>query len=246
MVGLFVVGLGFVFASPSQASAPANCKVWFDGCNTCNRSLVGSSLSCTKIACKGGDTAHPTCREYFSQPSAPNNCKTWFDGCNTCNRSVEGGLLSCTKIACKGGNIAEPSCKEYFTNTNNIPDNCKTWFDGCNTCNRDSEGDSSICTKKACKGGNTANPYCKEYFTNTEMNVDINGDQKITMIDALLLLKYVAGVTAKGWTGPINPGEGDADCDGDVDMIDALLTLKKAANLDMDKTKWCGSKNKDS
>lgn len=51
--------------------APTNCKVWYDGCNTCSRSASGAPLACTKMACiQGGDAAwfaahQPVCREYF-------------------------------------------------------------------------------------------------------------------------------------------------------------------------------------
>lgn len=51
--------------------APAACKVWYDGCNTCSRSSVGGPLACTMMACiQGGDEAwfaahRPQCREYF-------------------------------------------------------------------------------------------------------------------------------------------------------------------------------------
>jgi hypothetical protein len=59
-----------------SGGAPASCKVWYDGCNTCTRSSVGGPLACTKMMCiQGGDEAwfaahKPTCREYFSSASS--------------------------------------------------------------------------------------------------------------------------------------------------------------------------------
>lgn len=47
--------------------APANCKVWYDGCNTCSRSSVNGPLACTLMACFAHNT--PYCKEYFSQSS---------------------------------------------------------------------------------------------------------------------------------------------------------------------------------
>ena len=59
-----------------SGGAPASCKVWYDGCNTCTRGSVGAPLACTKMMCvQGGDEAwfaahKPTCREYFSSASS--------------------------------------------------------------------------------------------------------------------------------------------------------------------------------
>jgi hypothetical protein len=47
------------------------CKIWYDGCNTCSRSYVGGPLMCTMMACIQGGTQdqiwanRPQCREYF-------------------------------------------------------------------------------------------------------------------------------------------------------------------------------------
>lgn len=133
------------------------------------------------------------------------------------------------------------------------PDGCKTWFDGCNNCTRGSISDSWTCTKIACKGGNTALPNCREYFSdgdgqdiNGDVNADIDGDGEITLLDALLVMKYVAGVSSDRWSGPSGLGEGDADCDGDVDLIDAILFAKKVVGMDMSGTKWCTNNDRGS
>ncbi len=43
---------------------PKNCKVWFDGCNTCSRSEEGYPMACTMMACLTSKLT-PYCKEYF-------------------------------------------------------------------------------------------------------------------------------------------------------------------------------------
>ena len=38
-------------SSPAPTEAPASCKVWYDGCNTCTREYPGGPLSCTEVQC---------------------------------------------------------------------------------------------------------------------------------------------------------------------------------------------------
>jgi peptidoglycan hydrolase-like protein with peptidoglycan-binding domain len=92
-----------------------NCKVWFDGCNTCTRGENSSDFACTKMACPTQKQT-PYCKEYFEsekEVKIPDNCKTWFDGCNTCGRSEEGKPTACTLMACLD-NLKTPYCREYF------------------------------------------------------------------------------------------------------------------------------------
>ena len=42
---------------------PKNCKVWYDGCNTCSRTEPGGMLACTMMACFEQGT--PYCKAYF-------------------------------------------------------------------------------------------------------------------------------------------------------------------------------------
>jgi len=46
------------------STPPVQCKVWYDGCNTCTRSVPGSVFACTKRACVWAET--PRCEAYFS------------------------------------------------------------------------------------------------------------------------------------------------------------------------------------
>ena len=49
--------------------APKNCKVWFDGCNTCSRSVEGGPMMCTLMACLTSKMI-PSCKEYFATSTA--------------------------------------------------------------------------------------------------------------------------------------------------------------------------------
>ncbi|MEA4910689.1 hypothetical protein SDC9_07820 [bioreactor metagenome] len=61
-----------IVIDPGTNEAPKNCKVWYDGCNTCHRGTLGGPLACTKMMCiQGGDEAwfaahKPRCIEYFT------------------------------------------------------------------------------------------------------------------------------------------------------------------------------------
>lgn len=43
--------------------APAQCKVWYDGCNTCSRTSPGGVMACTMMYCFAQN--QPMCKEYF-------------------------------------------------------------------------------------------------------------------------------------------------------------------------------------
>ncbi|PCI30044.1 hypothetical protein COB52_01885 [Candidatus Kaiserbacteria bacterium] len=59
---------GNVITPTPTSGAPATCKAWYDGCNTCTRSYVGGPLACTKRACVWqGKTK---CEEYFSNTNS--------------------------------------------------------------------------------------------------------------------------------------------------------------------------------
>ncbi|MBP9668726.1 MAG: peptidoglycan-binding protein [Candidatus Pacebacteria bacterium] len=48
--------------------APAQCRVWFDGCNTCSRTSPGGMMACTMMYCFA--PSQPVCREYFDGSSS--------------------------------------------------------------------------------------------------------------------------------------------------------------------------------
>jgi hypothetical protein len=58
--------------------APANCKVWYDGCNTCSRQYSGGPLMCTLMACFQNSGAY--CREYFSGSTSESPVIKSFSG----------------------------------------------------------------------------------------------------------------------------------------------------------------------
>ena len=60
-----MMSLGFCIAlllqlAQGQSPAPADCKLWFDGCNNCFVSEKG--LACTKMFCQ--EKASAFCREF--------------------------------------------------------------------------------------------------------------------------------------------------------------------------------------
>lgn len=55
----------------NNQSAPNNCKVWYDGCNTCSRQYPGGPLVCTKLACFAQGQSY--CKDYFNNNGGWNN-----------------------------------------------------------------------------------------------------------------------------------------------------------------------------
>lgn len=70
----------------SNGASPANCKVWYDGCNTCSRQTIGGQQICTMMACYQNSPAY--CKESFGSnepgstinPPALNNLPGNFPG----------------------------------------------------------------------------------------------------------------------------------------------------------------------
>lgn len=56
-------GWGGGWGGYNNDTAPNNCKVWYDGCNTCSRQYPGGPLVCTKLACFAKGQSY--CKEYF-------------------------------------------------------------------------------------------------------------------------------------------------------------------------------------
>ena len=50
----------------ADGTAPTNCQVWYDGCNTCSRQYSGGPLACSLLACFAHNT--PYCKQYFTNP----------------------------------------------------------------------------------------------------------------------------------------------------------------------------------
>lgn len=56
---------GDVVLPTYNTTIPANCRVWYDGCNTCTRSAEGSDLACTQRYCVWN--APSKCEAYFGE-----------------------------------------------------------------------------------------------------------------------------------------------------------------------------------
>jgi hypothetical protein len=177
LILMSLLAFGLLTTTAQAATPPPNCKVWYDGCNTCANN--NGILRCTTRACVRKGEA--VCRKW----AVPNWCAAWFDGCNSCIRSVRGGTI-CTQRACAKlkafrcfQRVVMPSgCQRYFdgcttcqrvggmvrcavrtctvrkaarcltASSGGRPANCIRWFDGCNVCRRTSGG--WACTRRAC------------------------------------------------------------------------------------------------
>jgi len=64
---------------------------------------------------------------------------------------------------------------------------------------------------------------------------NVNGDNNVDIVDALLVARYAAGLPVNNFI----PEAGDVNCDGKVDIVDALLLSRKAAGLPV--PNWCSN-----
>uniref|UniRef100_A0A7S4GA42 Uncharacterized protein n=1 Tax=Eutreptiella gymnastica TaxID=73025 RepID=A0A7S4GA42_9EUGL len=112
-LSLTVLGLTALLGVRAMEAPPVNCKVWYDGCNTCTVSKDGQVQECTEMACEVQDT--PECRAYFSKPegpSIPQSCTRWYDGCNSC--TVKNGVIQfCTEMYC--AEKSKPFCADFVS-----------------------------------------------------------------------------------------------------------------------------------
>lgn len=67
---------------------PAQCKIWYDGCNTCSRSYPGGALACTKRACIW--QAPTYCEQYFDSSTNSTPSITSFSGPSQLNTHETG------------------------------------------------------------------------------------------------------------------------------------------------------------
>ena len=51
--------------TPGTSTTPNDCRVWYDGCNTCTRTTPGGEFACTLRYCVRADT--PRCEAYFEK-----------------------------------------------------------------------------------------------------------------------------------------------------------------------------------
>jgi hypothetical protein len=114
LISLIVFAYFYLTRDKQTDSIPKDCKMWFDGCNTCTIDKDGTSL-CTLLYCNPEDYDEPKCLVYWdvSEDRESNrmyeDCITWFDGCNTCTRD-EDGIIMCTERYCNPEDYEESKC----------------------------------------------------------------------------------------------------------------------------------------
>jgi len=63
---------------------------------------------------------------------------------------------------------------------------------------------------------------------NSFLRGDVNGDGQVSMVDAMLIAQYVAGLIG---SGALHLTAADVNCSGGVSMVDAMLVAQKVAGL---------------
>ncbi len=92
--------------------APASCKVWYDGCNTCTREYAGGPLSCTEVQCIWN--AGSSCKEYFapdSGTSVPAFCQY---GTPVLRRGASGSAVSALQEYLQAQGYLSASATGYY------------------------------------------------------------------------------------------------------------------------------------
>lgn len=92
-------------------AAPASCKVWYDGCNTCTREYEGGPLSCTEVQCIWN--AGSSCKEYFASSSGtlPAFCSYGTPGLR---RGASGSAVSALQQYLQSQGLLNASATGYF------------------------------------------------------------------------------------------------------------------------------------
>lgn len=99
-----------VDTSGTLGEAPASCKVWYDGCNTCTRAYPGGPLSCTAVQCIWN--AGSKCTEYFAPDvGTPRYCTL---GSPILRRGASGTAVSAVQEFLRGEGILSAQATGYF------------------------------------------------------------------------------------------------------------------------------------
>jgi len=66
---------------------------------------------------------------------------------------------------------------------------------------------------------------------------DLNGDGSISVVDALLLARFVVGLSSNNYSKEV----ADVNCDDSINIVDALLIARKSVGLEV--SNWCLTKS---
>ncbi len=70
-------------------------------------------------------------------------------------------------------------------------------------------------------------------------SADVDQQNGINTIDALLTLRHFLGLSMNGTAWQASANTGDVNCDGNVNSTDAMLILRYSLGLNMNGTSWC-------
>lgn len=105
---------------------------------------------------------------------------------------------------------------------------------------RDDIGNECEVLAGADPGAPTGHQHSAPLAWGANFTVPVNGNVDclggITAVDALMMLRYVAGLVPYGACAAPS---GDVDCDGDRDSVDALKILRHVASLPVNQTQPC-------
>ncbi len=89
------------------------------------------------------------------------------------------------------------------------------------------------------KGFSDIGAYEYINYNLTIIRADVDQNQIVNTIDAVLTLRNSLGLDMSNTNWKISSTTGDANCDDNSNSIDAMLILKKSLGYDMSETGWC-------
>jgi len=153
------------------------------------------------------------------------------ESCNTAPMSFESWQSSCSSVSCDASHLSlctdSVSCSSaggYWCSDECKPSPCLV----CDASHLSLCTDSVSCSSA---GGYWCSNECKSSPCDIRKG-DISGDNKINIVDALLVARCAVGLRTN-----CDAAVTDVNCDGQTNIIDALFIARKAVGLSV--TSWC-------